>query len=61
MVFFARLANVELDIWLYTTNDRMVRGEHIESVASKLRDNTLLTGSIFAQIINTKQHSIWMR
>jgi hypothetical protein len=51
---FARLANVEVDMWLYTTNDSMVRNPHLSHVKDHLRENMLLTGSAFTRVLNSK-------
>lgn len=56
LVFFAQLANVEIDIWLYTTS-----GDHLTNVIKEkkplLQENVMLLGSTFTHVVNTKRHT----
>lgn len=58
LTHFAKLAKVELEVWLYTTNDTAAHPRTISDpeVRAKLRNGVLLRGSQFIRVLNTNEH-----
>jgi len=54
--FFAQLAKVELDVWLYTTSPRNER-QIAAAAPEKFPIGTMLTASNFTNVLNTSKHT----
>ena len=50
LTYFAKMANVEIEVWMYTTNDGAVSYKGC-------RRNIALTNSKMIKVLNTKQHN----
>ena len=51
LVYFAEAADVEIDVWLYTTGNN-------KSPKNKINKNIAYTGSKFIHVLNTKMNSV---
>lgn len=56
LTHFAKLAQVQLEVWLYTTDDSMISEKALLANSDKIRKNTLLTGSKFVNVLSTREH-----
>jgi len=64
LVFFAQLANIEIDVWLYTTvsdsnssDSKIIAEKLAQSGKRNKTDGILLLPSKMIHVLNTKQHS----
>ena len=57
LTYFAQLAGVELDIWLYTTGGSFSRESVIVEETKTGQEGLLTTASVFVNVLNTKKHA----